>query len=67
MANLLRRRCCIRNLQHSMEIAIRPKAFCLDDDDEDEDTALLTESSSRSASSSFDTDDVTEGDNLLRR
>ena len=50
-----------------MEIAIRPKAFCLDDDDEDEDTALLTESSSRSASSSFDTDDVTEGDNLLRR
>ena len=48
-----------------MEIAIRPKAFCLDDDDED--TALLTESSSRSASSSFDTDDVTEGDNLLRR
>jgi hypothetical protein len=68
MANLLRRRCCIRNLQHSMAIAIqRPKTFRSDgddDDDEDEDTALLTESSSQTATSSFDMDD-SENEKLL--
>ena len=66
MAKLLRRRCCIRSLQHSMEVAIRPKAFVIDDeDDDDEDTALLTESSSRTASSSFEIDDA-DGDNILK-
>jgi hypothetical protein len=69
MANLLRRRCCIRSLQQrSMAVVVaiqqRPKAFRIDNDDEDEDMALLTESSSRTASSSFDIDD-SEGKNLL--
>ena len=61
MAKLLRRRCCIRSLNH---VAIRPKAFMIDDEDDDEDTALLTESSSRTAGSSFEIDD-SEGTNLL--